>query len=115
DGNINKQNNGETEIDIAEDLLRTECKDPIKTIVKEVNGESFVQSYNPDFCHDRAIYILCHSGRDMDQINDYMLSLLPGEEKECYSADSISPSHASPNDDMLYPLEFLNSIKVPGL
>ncbi|XP_020881699.1 uncharacterized protein LOC9313886 [Arabidopsis lyrata subsp. lyrata] len=114
DGNINKQNNGETEFEISEDLLITECKDPIKTMVKEVYGESFAQSYNPDFYQERAI--LCRSDCDVDQINDYMLiSLLPGEEKECYSADSISPSHSSPNDDMFVPLEVLNSIKAPGL
>ncbi|KAG7560487.1 P-loop containing nucleoside triphosphate hydrolase [Arabidopsis thaliana x Arabidopsis arenosa] len=111
--NISKPNDEETEIDIAEDLLITERKDPIKTIVNEVYGETFAQSYNPDFYQERAI--LCHSDRDMDQINDYMLSQLPGEETECYSADTIYPSYASPNGDMLYTLEFLNSIKVPGL
>ncbi|CAB63155.1 putative protein [Arabidopsis thaliana] len=108
--NINNPNDGETEIDISKDLLITESKDPIKTLLKEVYGEYFAKSYNPDFCHDSAI--LCHRDDDVDQINDYMLSLLPGEEKECLSTDSISPS---PNDDMFVPLEVLNSIKVPGL
>ncbi|XP_010507400.1 PREDICTED: uncharacterized protein LOC104784017 [Camelina sativa] len=112
-GNINKLNDGETEIDIPPDLLITECKDPIKTIVNEVYGESFAQSLtNPGFYQEKVI--LCHAN-DVDQINDYMLSQLPGQEKECYSADSISPSHSTPDDDMLYPPEVLNSIKASGL
>lgn len=74
--NINNPNDGETEIDISKDLLITESKDPIKTLLKEVYGEYFAKSYNPDFCHDSAI--LCHRDDDVDQINDYMLSLLPG-------------------------------------
>ncbi|VYS60096.1 unnamed protein product [Arabidopsis thaliana] len=110
--NINKPNDGETKIDIHEDLLITECKDPIKTIVDEVYGESFAESYNPDFYQERAI--LCHTNDVADEINDYMLSQLQGEETKCYGADTIYPTHASPNDKMLYPLEFLNSIKIPG-
>lgn len=75
-GKINKPNDEETEIDIPEAMLITECKDPIKTIVKEVYGESFARSYNPDFYQDKAI--LCHTNDVVDQINDYMLSQLPG-------------------------------------
>lgn len=74
--NINKPNDGETKIDIHEDLLITECKDPIKTIVDEVYGESFTESYNPDFYQERAI--LCHTNDVADEINDYMLSQLQG-------------------------------------
>lgn len=33
----------------------------------------------------------------------------------CLSADSITPSHSHPSDYMRYPMELLNSIKVPGL
>ncbi|XP_019101905.1 PREDICTED: uncharacterized protein LOC104699074 [Camelina sativa] len=95
-GKINKPNDGETEIDIPEDLLITECK----------------SLTDPDFYQEKAI--LCHAN-DVDQINDYMLSQLPGQEKECYSADSISPAHSTPDDDMLYPPEVLNSIKASGL
>ncbi|KAL1199784.1 hypothetical protein V5N11_013047 [Cardamine amara subsp. amara] len=105
-----KINEPKTEIDILEDLLITECKDPIKTIVRQVYGESFPQSFNPE---EKAI--LCHTDVDVNQINDYMLSQLSDEESVCYSADSITPSHSSPDDYMLYPMELLNSIKVPGL
>ncbi|KAL0824570.1 hypothetical protein Bca101_048247 [Brassica carinata] len=41
DGKINEPNNGEIEIDIPEDLLVSECKDPIREIVKEVYGNSY--------------------------------------------------------------------------
>ncbi|EOA25096.1 hypothetical protein CARUB_v10018404mg [Capsella rubella] len=110
-GRINNPNDRETEVDISEDLLITECNDPIKPIVNQVYGESFAESHNLDFYQEKAI--LCHTDDVVDQINDYMISLLPGEEQVCYSADSIYTS--TPNDDMLYPLEFLNSLNPSGL
>lgn len=73
-----KINDGYADIDIRKDLLPTKCGDPIKTIVRIVYGDSFAaKSYNPDVSHGRAI--LCHFDADVDQINDYMLSLLPGK------------------------------------
>ena len=52
----------------------------------------------------------------VDKINDYVLSLIPGEEKEYCSADSVDKS-----DELLNPAfgvltaEFLNSLKTSGI
>jgi ATP-dependent DNA helicase PIF1 len=47
----------------------------------------------------------------VDEINEYMLDLLPGKEVEYYSADSISKCTDTSSDaDILYPVEYLNSL-----
>ncbi|CAN7060501.1 unnamed protein product [Brassica oleracea var. botrytis] len=110
---INESNRENIEIDVLEDLMIADCKDPIKTLVKKIYGESFPGSYNPGFFQGKAI--LCSTNEDVNQINDYMLSQISGEETVCLSADSISPLNSHPSDYMRYPPELLNSIKAPGL
>ena len=47
----------------------------------------------------------------MDELNEYMLNLVPGNEIEYYSADSISKCIDTCNDaNILYPIEYLNSL-----
>ncbi|XP_024010457.1 uncharacterized protein LOC112085473 [Eutrema salsugineum] len=121
-----------TVIDIPDDLLIKDCKDPIKTIVKEIYGSSFSKETDPKFFQDRAI--LSPRNDDVDTINDYMLSKLSGVERTYLSCDSIdateevvnyndasevpSESVASKNkgvsNNMIYTEEFLNSIKMYG-
>ncbi|XP_024009269.1 uncharacterized protein LOC112084380 [Eutrema salsugineum] len=132
DGPINDDGSGEAVIDIPDDLLIKDCKDPIKTIVKEIYGSSFSKETDPKFFQDRAI--LSPRNDDVDTINDYMLSKLSGVERTYLSCDSIdtaeeivnyndasevpSESVASKNkggsNNMIYTEEFLNSIKMSG-
>ncbi|XP_024013983.1 uncharacterized protein LOC112088061 [Eutrema salsugineum] len=76
DGTINDDGSGEAVIDIPDDLLIKYCKDPIKTIVKEIYGSSFSKETDPKFFQDCAI--LSPRNDDVDTINDYMLSKLSG-------------------------------------
>lgn len=76
DGKINEDGTGESEIDIPDDLLVMDCENPIKAIVEAVYGESFAGKENPRFFRDRAI--LSPRNADVEVVNDYMLSLLPG-------------------------------------
>ncbi|XP_024014386.1 ATP-dependent DNA helicase PIF1-like [Eutrema salsugineum] len=87
DGTINDDGSGEAVIDIPDDLLIKDCKDPIKTIVKEIYGNLFSNETDPKFFQDRAI--LSPRNDDVDTINDYMLSKLPGVERTYLSCDSI--------------------------
>ncbi|CDY30892.1 BnaC09g15140D [Brassica napus] len=93
-----------------------------------------------DLCRHRAI--LTPTNDEVDKINDYMLSQLPcnmfdhlllcstnflhvtkekdlhmlsGEEKVYLSSDSIIPSDVDIEENVVYPAEFLNSVKVAGL
>ncbi|EOA12441.1 hypothetical protein CARUB_v10028419mg, partial [Capsella rubella] len=76
DGKINEPNDGEVEIEIPEDLLITAFEDPIHAIVREIYGNSFVKEKDPKFFKRRDI--LSPRNEDVDKINQYMLSQLPG-------------------------------------
>ncbi|XP_010473823.2 PREDICTED: uncharacterized protein LOC104753242 [Camelina sativa] len=113
DGKINEPNNGEVEIDIPKDLLITECDNPIQAIVKEIYGTSFATRTDAKFFCERAI--LSPRNDDVNKINQYMLSQIPGEERQYLSSDSVETSDTSAYDDIIYTQEFLNSIQVSGL
>ncbi|XP_024013066.1 ATP-dependent DNA helicase RRM3-like [Eutrema salsugineum] len=68
DGTINDDGSGEAVIDIPDDLLIKDCKDPIKTIVKEIYGSYFSKETDPKFFQDRAI--LSPRNDDVETIND---------------------------------------------
>ncbi|XP_033147955.1 ATP-dependent DNA helicase PIF1-like [Brassica rapa] len=114
DGKINLPNDGQVEIDIPSDLLiQNSGEDPIETMAKEVYGQAFQTSTDKDLYRHRAI--LTPANDEVDKINDYMLSQLPGEEKVYLSSDSIIPSDVDTEENVVYPAEFLNSVKVAGL
>ena len=52
----------------------------------------------------------------VNQINDYMCSLLPGDAVEFLSCDTVCPtSIEGPDSDHLYTTEFLNTITASGM
>jgi len=103
---------GESEpswIEIPEDiLLRTEG-DKLSCIVNATYPNFITDYKNTAYLSQRAI--LTPTNEQTDAINDYMVSLLPDMEKEYLSSDSIAKS-IGPHEayDLLYPLEFLNSL-----
>ncbi|EOA37638.1 hypothetical protein CARUB_v10012114mg [Capsella rubella] len=98
DGKINEPNDGEVEIEILEDLLITASEDPIHAVVHGIYGKSFAKENDPKFFKRRAI--LSPRNKDVDKINQYMLSQLLGEERCYLSLDSIETSDTSVFDDM---------------
>lgn len=54
--------------------------------------------------------ILCPKNADVDEINQYCTSLLPGEDILCCSADSTIEE----DEAAQYPTEYLNSLNFPG-
>ncbi|RZC08350.1 hypothetical protein D0Y65_015190 [Glycine soja] len=85
--------------------------------------EAIVEATYPDLLHNysngdflQKRVVLASTKDVVDKINDYVLSLIPGEEKEYCSADSIDKS-----DELLNPAfgvltaEFLNSLKTSGI
>ncbi|XP_024005023.1 uncharacterized protein LOC112082156 [Eutrema salsugineum] len=112
DGTINDDGSGEAVIDIPDDLLIKDCKDPIKTTVKEIYGSLFSKESDPKFFQDRAI--LSPRNGDVEKINDYMLSKLSGMTYlSCDSIDTAEENKGGSNN-MIYTEEFLNSIKMSG-
>ncbi|EOA24473.1 hypothetical protein CARUB_v10017728mg [Capsella rubella] len=104
------------DIDIRKDVVTIDCPDPIRAIVKEVYGDSFATESSDEhnlFCNK---VILCRTDEDVDQINDYMLSLLP--EKLCFSDDcavTFDVHCPDPRDHLLLPRTMFGYCKVPGV
>ncbi|XP_024011354.1 ATP-dependent DNA helicase PIF7-like [Eutrema salsugineum] len=112
DGKVNTPNDDVVDIDTPEDLLIKDCGDPMKTIVKEVYGNLISSQHAEDFYQHRAI--LSPTNEDVDQINDYMFSLLPGELHTYLSADSIAPSDKDPSHKIGAPVMCLRNIDPKG-
>ncbi|KAH1110930.1 hypothetical protein GYH30_009646 [Glycine max] len=87
---IGNQNDGYATIEIPEYLLITEYNDPIDAIVKSTILDLYQHHSNPDFFKSRAI--LAFTNETVEEVNDYILSLIPGEQKEYLSSDYIEKS-----------------------
>ncbi|PIA60644.1 hypothetical protein AQUCO_00300275v1 [Aquilegia coerulea] len=60
--------------------------------------------------------ILAPTNNCADEINKFVLDKIPDERFEYLSADSVSPvSEQIQDQDILYPIEFLNTLQVSGV
>ncbi|XP_020097133.1 uncharacterized protein LOC109716214 [Ananas comosus] len=103
-----------TWIKIPDDMLIKDSGDGIKDIVSAVYDD-IQQNYNDaTYLRDRAIFTPVNE--TADEINKYVLFLLPDEDKVYMSSDSICKSTTNADDnDVLYPVDFLNSLKFNGV
>jgi ATP-dependent DNA helicase PIF1 len=96
-------------IEIPEDLLLKPEGDNIPTIVNAVYSELQNQYTDVNYLQSRAI--LCPTNDSVYEINSYIVSLLPGQEKQYLSCDKIVKAPDSHESyDILYPIELLNSL-----
>ena len=66
------------------------------------------------YFQERAILAPTHD--KVDKVNQYMMSMLPGEEQIYYSSDTLSDTDVDFNfDKSLYMAEFLNSIRMSNI
>lgn len=95
-------------INLRRDLLLTPEGDKVSCIVDNVlYPELSIRYADPRYLSSRAI--LTPTNELVDSINSHMVSLVPGE--EYLSCDRISRSQGTHGSyDLLYPVEFLNSI-----
>jgi ATP-dependent DNA helicase PIF1 len=73
---MSNPNNGNAGVDIPPELLITNFDDPIGAIVQSTYPNLLSQYQNGQFMQSRAI--LASTVEAVDQINDYMLKLVPG-------------------------------------
>lgn len=103
---------GEEWIKIPNDLLLEKGDDPKEAIVKSTYP-NFIANYRErSFLEDRAI--LCPRNETVDEINEYVMSKIEGEEVTYLSCDSVCNTTANDMENM-YPTEFLNTLKFPGI
>ncbi|SGY57450.1 BQ5605_C006g04273 [Microbotryum silenes-dioicae] len=76
--------------------------------VPALNLDNMSLSAKIEYFRNRAI--LAPKNLQVDQINDMVLDLLPGEPQTFYSADSVENKHES-----LFSIEYLQSLNIPGM
>ncbi|XP_010479356.2 PREDICTED: uncharacterized protein LOC104758217 [Camelina sativa] len=113
DGKLSQPNNGEAVIDIPGDMLLMDNLDPIVSITNAIYPSLLQNLKDVNFFKGRAI--LCPTNEVVQEINNHIMDILPGETKEYYSCDKICPTDASTIRDGNVSIEFLNSIKCSGL
>ncbi|XP_021986336.1 uncharacterized protein LOC110882680 [Helianthus annuus] len=90
EGKVGGRNDGEAVIDIPEELLITDSTNPIGSLINFVYP-SILESFNdPNYFQERAI--LAPKNDVVHEINDTLLAMFPGDQKEYLSSDSICQS-----------------------
>jgi len=114
DGTIGDINDGDVQVRIPDDLLLTSSGDHKASMVDCIYPSLLDNMHDPTFFQDRAI--LTPKNIIVQEINDYVMSLIPGEEKTYLSCDSPLSSNSNVNrpDDVHTP-EFLNTINASGI
>ncbi|KAL6876351.1 hypothetical protein ACP4OV_012923 [Aristida adscensionis] len=98
-----------TWIEVPPDLLIQTDGEKIPAIVSSVYT-NFIHNYsNPTYLCDRAV--LTPTNESANEVNSYVMSLVPTQGKQYLSCDTIAKTTDTPDTvDLLYPIEFLNSI-----
>jgi hypothetical protein len=103
---------GDELIQIPNDLLLQKGEDAKETIVQSTYPDLISNYKEREYLQERAI--LCPRNDTVDQINEYILKKLQGEEVTYLSSDSVCSASINGLDSM-YPMEFLNTLKFPGI
>ena len=114
DGNIGKENNVDIALEIPDDLLIPNNGDPLASIVESTYPDIVANMSEIIYFQDKAI--LAPKNSVVDRINEYMLNLIPGEERIYLSYDQ--PYSRNPNGDAaadVHTPKFLNTITALGL
>ncbi|KAF5764692.1 putative DNA helicase [Helianthus annuus] len=115
EGNLGDGNDGESTIEIPNDLLITDSTDPIQSLIDFVYPSVLHRFKDRDYFSERTI--LAPKNEVVHGINDRLLALFPGEEVEYLSSDSLCPTEEinDPLHQDLYNPDVLNSVIVSGL
>ncbi|XP_050290504.1 uncharacterized protein LOC126728763 [Quercus robur] len=113
DGELSN-NEGEALIEIPHDLLIHPGAHPFNDIVKATYPDFNTKFNDSKYLEERAI--LAPTNEVVEDINDYMIDLINVDEETYLSADSLCKASSNILDqDVMYPIEFLNSLKFPGI
>jgi hypothetical protein len=105
---------GESLIEIPSDLIIHVDTHPINDIVNATYPDIQAKYTNAKYLEERAI--LAPTNDFVQDINDFMIDLINVDEETYLSADSICKAASNiPEQDAMYPIEFLNSLKFPGI
>ena len=111
DGKQGKGHDGCYGIELPSDFLITNFTDSIKAIVSHTYPDIQKKYKDEKFLKSKAI--LAATNEFIDHINDYILNIIPGEEKEYFNCDSIDITDVAATEcyEAVTP-EFLHSLKI---
>ncbi|KAL9440720.1 hypothetical protein AB3S75_019395 [Citrus x aurantiifolia] len=94
------------------------CTKPSENLMKSIVDTiypSIRHNYSdPAYLKERAI--LTPKNEMVHELNEMIMNIIPGQGRTYFSSDSICKASANTNDeDVLYPIEFLNSLKFNGI
>lgn len=114
DGDNKSNELGESDIDIPEDLLIPECSHPLKLLVEFAYPSLSQNMKNSKYFEERGI--LAPTLESVEQVNDFVISSIPGDETEYLSSDAVcqSDENSEVQGEWFTP-EFLNEIKCSGI
>ncbi|KAF1893693.1 hypothetical protein Lal_00002208 [Lupinus albus] len=114
DGKLSEPNDGCVEVNIPEELLILHFDNPIEAIVSSTYPDLHLHYNDEQFLQCRAI--LASTIDIVYQINEYVLSIIPGEEKEYLSSNSVDMSDVSDIEAVnILTLEFLNTLSTSDI
>jgi len=114
DGRIGEDNDLDKTIVVPSDLLIQSLGDPLASIVQSTYPDFLENLSDITYFQNRAI--LTSKNSIVEKINEYMLDMMPGEEKVYLSYDSpVTLNIAGDAIDDVHTPEFLNTIVASGL
>ncbi|XP_058747147.1 uncharacterized protein LOC131620148 [Vicia villosa] len=114
EGKVSEPNDGVTNFEIPLDLLITQFEDPIVAIVDATYPDFIHNFHSIQYLKGRAI--LASTLEIVEQINNHILDLIPGDMRDYYSSNTVYKSEI--NDDTVVNIltpEFLSSLRTSGL
>jgi hypothetical protein len=112
-GEVDEVDN-QSNVVIPSDLLIDAGDHPIHSIVIATFPDLHNKYTDGKYLEERSI--LGPTNDIVNEINDYMIDLLSPDTETYFNADSICKSSSYiQNEDVLYPVEFLNSLKFLGI
>ena len=113
DGEVD-DNEGEALIEMPFDLTIPHHTHLINDIVNATYPKLQTKYIDAKYLEDRAI--LAPTNDVVQEINDYVIDLINVDEEIYLSVDSICKAASNiPDQDIMYPIEFLNSLKFSGI
>jgi ATP-dependent DNA helicase PIF1 len=114
DGKMDQDENGEAEIEIPDELCVKDADNPLMSLVDFVYPNIVANIANNKMFQDEAI--LAPTLEVVQQVNDFVLDIIPGDSKDYLSCDTPCKSdeeHSIQSD--WFTSEFLNDIKCSGI
>jgi len=114
DGIGSANESGEINLPILDELLIKDSSDPLRSLVDFVYLDFLQNMKISNFFQERGI--LAPTLDAVDHVNEFLLSLVSGDEKEYISSDSVCKSDENSElESEWFTTEFLNDIKCSGI